>query len=352
MLKTEHRIRFGDARRIDFLEDESVDLVVTSPPYPMIGMWDEQYRQMSPSIAAAWGNREGSILFDLMHAELDRVWTGLYRVLREGGTACINIGDATRSIGGRFGLYPNHARVLMKCIDLGFHALPLILWRKPTNAPNKFMGSGMLPVGAYVTLEHEYIIILRKGGLRRFGTEDERLNRARSALFWEERNCWYSDIWEMVGVRQRLDGDTERGRSAAFPFELAYRIINMYSIRGERVFDPFLGTGTTLFAAMASCRNSFGLELDRSFLKPILARVDTAVEELNGYLAARLEAHMHFVEDYEKRKKPLRHRNVHYGFPVMTRQERELLLCFLKEIRIVGSGHLRATYREDASAIP
>ena len=181
--------------------------------------------------------------------------------------------------------------------------------------------------------------------------EDERLNRARSALFWEERNCWYSDIWKMAGVRQRLDGSTERGRSAAFPFELAYRIINMYSIRGECVFDPFLGTGTTLFAAMASCRNSIGLELDRSFLESILARVDTAVEELNGYLSTRLEAHMHFVEDYEKRKKALRHRNIHYGFPVMTRQERELLLSFLKEIRIVGSGHLRATYREDASTI-
>ena len=78
---------------------------------------------------------------------------------------------------------------------LGFQSIPLILWRKQTNAPNKFMGSGMLPAGAYVTLEHEYILVLRKGSKREFKKAEEKRNRHESAIFWEERNIWYSDIW-------------------------------------------------------------------------------------------------------------------------------------------------------------
>jgi DNA modification methylase len=238
----------------------------------------------------------------------------------------------------------------MRCLELGFHALPLVLWRKPTNAPTKFMGSGMLPVGAYVTLEHEYILILRKGGLRRFDTRDKRLNRARSALFWEERNRWYSDIWDFRGVRQELDGGGERGRSAAFPFELAYRLVNMYSVRGEYVFDPFLGTGTTLFAAMSACRNSIGLEVDRSFESIISARSKTAVVGMNNYLALRLQAHMRFIEEHQQ--KPFRYRNINYGFPVMTRQERELLIHFVQKIDMPAPDYLCATYSEEAVTVP
>ena len=75
-----------------------------------------------------------------MHAELDRAWAEVHRVLAPGGIACINIGDATRTIGERFTLWPNHARILEACGLFGFDNLPAILWRKPTNAPNKFMG--------------------------------------------------------------------------------------------------------------------------------------------------------------------------------------------------------------------
>ncbi|MGD9382562.1 MAG: hypothetical protein PVH55_00780 [Desulfobacterales bacterium] len=86
-------------------------------------------------------------------------------------------------------------RVLKIALDLDFSTLPCIIWRKQTNAPNKFMGSGMLPAGAYVTLEHEYILILGKGPKRVFEKQEDKRKRHDSAIFWEERNSWYSDVW-------------------------------------------------------------------------------------------------------------------------------------------------------------
>jgi DNA modification methylase len=355
MLKTDHRVQFRDARDLDMLETESIDLVVTSPPYPMIEMWDDLFKTLNPVIKDGWEHEDGQNLFELMHLELDRVWAGVYRVLRNDGVACVNVGDAVRSMGGKFSLFPNHARILMACLGLGFHALPLLLWRKPTNAPNKFMGSGMLPVGAYVTLEHEYILILRKGGLRGFESSDARSTRSESALFWEERNRWYSDLWDFRGVRQLISGVDQHDRSAAFPFELAYRLINMYSVRGDVVLDPFLGTGTTLFAALAACRNSIGFELDESFRNTIKARAKTAIDDINGYLSQRLENHVQFTE--EQKSKSFKHRNIHYDFPVMTRQERELFIPFVERIDVSNTDaddidfqadHIVATYNEEA----
>ena len=85
----------------------------------------------------------------------------------------------------------------------------------------------MLPAGAYVTLEHEYVLIFRKGAKREFKTEAEKKKRRESALFWEERNIWYSDVWtDIKGTEQALPNAVSRQRSAAFPFNLAYRLIN------------------------------------------------------------------------------------------------------------------------------
>ncbi|MFW6335242.1 MAG: DNA methyltransferase, partial [Desulfosalsimonas sp.] len=108
---------------------------------------------------------------------------------------CVNIGDAVRKLGDSFSLYPNHSEIIRAFLSRGLTPLPAIIWRKQTNAPNKFMGSGMLPAGAYVTLEHEYVLIFRKGAKRQFATPAQKLNRKKSAIFWEERNQWYSDVW-------------------------------------------------------------------------------------------------------------------------------------------------------------
>ena len=243
---------------MDEIDPESVHLMVTSPPYPMIEMWDEIFSSINKEIGVCLKNGNGKKTFDLMHDELNRVWKEVDRVLVNGGIACINIGDATRKINDSFQLYSNHTKITQYFLSMNYQALPLIIWRKSTNKPNKFMGSGMLPTNAYVTLEHEYILIFRKGGNRKF-SQDDKLNRNRSAYFWEERNNWFSDVWfGLTGVSQNLNDKELRKRSGAYPFELSYRLINMYSVQGDTVLDPFLGTGTTTISAICSNRNSIG----------------------------------------------------------------------------------------------
>ena len=333
-MKTIHQIFYRDARNLKNIPSESVDLVVTSPPYPMIGMWDDVFGSQNAEIEKALETGDGKLAHELMHKILDPVWDEMFRVLKDGRFACINIGDATRKVNGDFCLYPNHARILSYLLNIGFSALPDILWRKQTNAPNKFMGSGMLPAGAYVTLEHEYILILRKGPKREFKTECEKQNRRESALFWEERNIWYSDVWmDIKGTGQRLSDELSRLRSAAFPYNLAYRLVNMYSVKGDVILDPFLGTGTTIAAAMTSGRNSVGVEIDKSFQSAICPMARQIVDFSNDYLRDRLKKHFAFVEDRIQMSGPLKYTNKHYGCPVVTSQEQSILLNGLKEVR-------------------
>jgi DNA modification methylase len=341
---TDHRLHIADARSLDFLPERSVHVVVTSPPYPMIEMWDAMFRTQNARIGTALDDLDGPAAFELMHAELDKVWRELWRVLDDGCFACINIGDATRTIGRKFQLYSNHSRIIGYCVELGFDSLPLILWRKQTNAPNKFMGSGMLPAGAYVTLEHEYIIILRKGQKRGFDTPAAKKLRRESAFFWEERNRWFSDVWDFKGTRQNLDGSRLRDRSAAFPFELPWRLINMYSQRGDTVLDPYFGTGTTAFAAMASGRNSVGCEIDRTFRRPFQGACRTIVPELIAIVRQRLDDHIAFVNEYAVAKGAPKHVNRPFGFPVITEQESDLVQEYPERIVLQDKDTARVEY--------
>jgi DNA modification methylase len=334
ILKTSHRIYFKSSTDLHELPNESVDLMVTSPPYPMIEMWDEIFSKQNSAINDAIAKENGNKAFEFMHQELDKVWSEVYRVLKKGGFACINIGDATRKIGKEFKLYSNHSRILEYCLSLGFSSLPEILWRKQTNAPNKFMGSGMLPAGAYITLEHEFILVLRKGGKREFNTAEAKLKRMQSAFFWEERNRWFTDVWEdFKGTKQNNIDKKIRERSGGYPFELAYRIINMFSLREDTVLDPFLGTGTTTAAAMATGRNSVGVEINPNFKDYLQERFEDIVDFSNKLIENRIENHLQFVQERTKVKGPLGYISKVYCFPVMTSQEVELVLDELEKIR-------------------
>jgi len=101
-MKTSHKIIYIDSRKMDKLPNESIDLIVTSPPYPMIEMWDEVFTGLNKEIGNALKSRNGPLAFELMNKELDKVWDEAYRVLKNGGIACINIGDATRTINSQF----------------------------------------------------------------------------------------------------------------------------------------------------------------------------------------------------------------------------------------------------------
>lgn len=331
-----HTIYFNAAQNMSPLKDKSVDIVVTSPPYPMIEMWDNIMSNQNPDIKSAFEANEPRKAFELMHQELDKVWAECWRVLKEGSFLCINIGDATRTINGEFALYNNNARIIQACEKLGFINLPNILWRKTTNAPNKFMGSGMLPCGAYVTLEHEWILIFRKGGKRVYKKTEEKEIRRDSSFFWEERNVWFSDIWEIKGVKQTIDNAPSRDRNASYPIELPFRLINMYSQKGDVVLDPFMGLGTTAIAAMLSERNSVGFEIDL-LLKPLLKDIlgSVSIIKANALINERYKKHLTFVDERIKMKKEVKYDNIHLGCKVMTGQETDLTFHYIKEVNII-----------------
>ncbi|EMA02244.1 CTAG modification methylase / site-specific DNA-methyltransferase (cytosine-N4-specific) [Haloferax mediterranei ATCC 33500] len=308
------------------LADESVDLVVTSPPYPMIEMWDSLFSARDEAVSDALDSGDGDAAFEAMHEQLDAVWDEVERVLAPGGIACVNVGDATRSLGGSFQQYPNHARVLTALSERGLTPLPDAIWRKPTNRLTKFMGSGTLPPNAYVTLEHEYVLVVRKGDSRSFPPGDEM--RYESAFFWEERNQWFSDLWEFTGTDQELDSGT-RDRSAAFPVELPLRLIRMYSIYGDTVFDPFAGTGTTTLAAMLAGRDSVGYDLDSELISAFEDRLDGIESRSRTEVEHRLDAHRSFVADRDERPG---HDAEYYDFPVVTKQERNIRLYAVSSV--------------------
>jgi DNA modification methylase len=212
----------------------------------MIAQWDDLF--------ASWG----ATGFEAMHRQLDRVWRACWRALIPGGILAINVGDAVRTVSSEFRLWPNHARVISAAEKLGFRSLPYILWKKPTNKPNAFLGSGFLPPNAYVTLDCEFILLFRRGPLRRLppGSAARLASRYRK----DERDLWFSQIWEGIrGVRQSHQGR----RSGAFPPEIPRRLIRMFSVVGDTVLDPFAGTGTTLWEAARLGRNAIGIEVDR-----------------------------------------------------------------------------------------
>jgi len=346
-MKTQHKIYFKNCNKLADVDSGSVDLVVTSPPYPMIEMWDGIFYKQNPLAKQAIDIGNGNKAFDLMHKVLDFAWDEIYRVLKPSGFVCINIGDATRTINGNFVLYSNHTRILKYMIDIGFTALPCILWRKQTNAPNKFMGSGMLPAGAYVTLEHEYILIFRKGPKREFKNDKKKTIRRESAIFWEERNKWYSDIWfDVKGTSQILNNKEGRKRSAAYPFELPYRLINMYSAKGDTILDPFLGTGTTTSAAMASGRNSIGYEIEISLKDTIYNYLSDIEKYINKYIYKRIEKHLSFIKEQIEKEREIKYKNIHYNFPVIASQEKELLLSEVVSLRKIEENTFEVIYSE------
>ena len=278
----DHRVIMGDSRRMKELTDESVALAVTSPPYPIVSIWDDFVRE------------ESATSYNEMHDYLKQIWKELARVLLPGGIACINIGDATRTTDGVFHLYPNHSRVIEAFEQLGLVTLPYILWKKPTTKPRykgkgAFLGSGFLPPNAYVTLDMEYILIFRKGGLRTFPPKDPL--RYRSKFTKNERDEWFSQVWTVTGTRQSHE-DLQR-RSAAFPEEIPRRLIRMFSVEQDLVLDPFLGTGTSLKCAMDLNRRFVGYEklwtLSGIIRERIGQRASQVVFEEQSTLTARPE---------------------------------------------------------------
>jgi len=328
--KTTHKIYFSNSQKMEDVPDESVNLIITSPIYPMIEMWDKQFSLMNKKIAKAIEEEDGVKAYELMNIELNAVWNECIRVMAPGGIICINIGDATRTIGKRFAVYPNHARIIEHFISSKLDMLPSIIWKKTSNKPNKFMGSGMLPVGAYITMEHEHILIFRKNPRREFKNDKEL--RRNSAFFWEERNKWFSNVWSDVGgVRQNITSYS-RKRSAAYHLNIPFRLINMYSIYGDTILDPFMGLGTTALAAAISGRNSIGYEICPELKPEIDNTLHQCVKLSKEKHLERLKSHHNFIQNRINVKYVLEE----YDTPVMTNQETSIKLFIAQKIKKIS----------------
>ena len=285
-LQTLHKIIIGSSQNMSEIADQSIHLMLTSPPYPMIQMWDNQFCQTDKKICSLWNELSSKPscarrIYDLMHENLAKTWQETFRVLVDGGIAAINVGDATRRLDNRFQLFSNHSRIIELCEKIGFTTLPYILWKKLTTKPHykgkgAFLGSGFLPPNAYVTLDCEFILLFRKGCLRKFLPRDQ--IRYESKFTKAQRDEWFSQIWTIKGTRQTVD-EFER-RTAAYPCEVAERLIKMFSVKGDTVLDPFLGSGTTMKAAIQNRRNCIGYEVEENLISIIQKTITQAENEL------------------------------------------------------------------------
>ena len=211
------------------LENDSVHCVITSPPYPMIEKWDDIF------LNQVGEKREiGKTSFVWMNSILNNTWKEVSRVLIDGGIVAVNIGDSTRSVDGEFICYPNYAQLTMSMWNLGFSPLIPILWKKISNRPNAFLGSGFQPVNAYVSQDCEFIGIFRKGKNRTF-TGEEKERRKQSSFTKEERDDWFQQVWEGI------PGAKGSKKSSSWNMDIPYRLMRMYSIIGDVVLDPFCG---------------------------------------------------------------------------------------------------------------
>ena len=250
---TTHRLYQGDARAFPYLADESVHLVITSPPYWKLKRYNDGPAQM--------GHIED---YEKFLDDLRKVWAECYRVLVPGGRLVCVVGDVclSRRENGRHVVVPLHADICVICRKLGFDNLNPIIWHKISNAvfeantSSKFLGKPYEP-NAIVKNDIEFILMQRKPGGYRQPTEQQ---RKLSMIPKAEFNEWFRQIWTLTGASTRV-------HPAPYPLELASRLVRMFSFCGDTVLDPFSGSGTTMVAAMKWGRNSLGIEIDPDYCR-------------------------------------------------------------------------------------
>lgn len=272
---TEHKIVFGDSRSLNQIEDKSVQLIITSPPY-----WQLK----------DYGSDE-QIGFNDSYEEyinnMNLVWKECYRVLSDGCKLCINIGDQfARSVYyGRYKVIPIRTEIIRFCETLGMDYMGAIIWQKTTtmntSGGGAVMGSFPYPRNGILKMDYEFILLFKKSGNAPKPTKQQ---KEQSAMSKEEWKQYFSSHWNFNGVKQN-------SHIAMFPEELPKRLIKMFSFVGETVFDPFAGSGTTSLAAKNLGRNSIGYEINKEFA-PVI-REKLGAEQI----AADDDAKIIFTED-------------------------------------------------------
>ena len=253
MHSTSHRLINTDARDLSFLADESVHLVVTSPPYWNLKRYNDTLHQL--------GHVQD---YEAFLAELEKVWRQMFRVLVPGGRLVCVVGDVcvARRNFGRHLVFPLHADICVICRRIGFDNLNPIIWHKISNASyevsngSRFLGKPYEP-NAIIKNDMEFILMQRKPGGYRKPTNAQ---REASKLTKKEFDLWFQQIWNITGA-------STKHHPAPFPMELAKRLVRMFSFVGDTVLDPFCGSGTTMVAALRTGRDSIGVEIDPEYCR-------------------------------------------------------------------------------------
>ncbi len=272
---TSHHIAEGDARNLAHIPDESVHLVVTSPPYFNLKAY------ASPADGKQLG-RLGD--YESFLNEIDKVWRECERVLVPGGRVCCVIGDVLvpRKAGGRHWVLPLPADIQVRSRNVGLDNLTPILWHKIANRTNEagggssgFYGKPYQP-GAVIKNDHEHILMLRKPGGYRTTTM---LQKALSMLQKAEMSSWMLPVWSDI-----RGASLQNGHPAPYPVELAERLIRMFSFAGDTVLDPFAGTGSTTSAAIRCGRNSISIDVEPEYIEIAAkrARVEAGKQAESG----------------------------------------------------------------------
>lgn len=248
-----HKIIIADSRSMPEIPDESVHLVITSPPYWQLKDYDHV----------------DQIGFNDTYEEyinnLNLVWNECHRVLHKGCRLCINIGDQfARSVYyGRYKIIPIRTEIIKFCETAGFDYMGAIIWKKVTTCNTTggatIMGSYPYPRNGIIKIDYEFILLFKKPGTAPIVGKEA---KAKSMLSVKEWNEYFAGHWNFPGEKQDK-------HLAMFPEELPRRLIGMFSFVGETVLDPFLGSGTTSLAAKNLNRNSIGYEINEAFL-PII----------------------------------------------------------------------------------
>jgi len=282
-VQTSHRIIRGDSRCMVELQDKSVHLVITSPPY-----W--QLKDYGTNEQIGFNDSYENYINNL-----NLVWKECYRVLDNSCRLCVNIGDQfARSVYyGRYKVIPIRTEIIKFCECIGFDYMGAIIWQKKTTTNTtggaSIMGSFPFPKNGILSIDYEFILLFKKLGTpKRSNKKTKELSRMTK----EEWREYFSGHWNFGGVKQG-------SHIAMFPYELPKRLIKMFSFVGDKILDPFLGSGTTSLAAKNLGRNSVGYEINREFIPYIKQKLQVNQLEIFGAEFEFIEQEK-FEIDYNK----------------------------------------------------
>lgn len=265
-ISTYHKIINGDSRNMSEIEDASIHLVITSPPY-----W--QLKDYGTAKQIGFNDS-----YEEYINNLNLVWQESYRVLHNGCRLCVNIGDqfARAVYYGRYKVIPIREEIIKFCEEIGFDYMGAVIWQKVTTSNTTGggvqMGSYPYPRNGILKIDYEFILIFKKLGEAPKPTKEQ---KELSKMTPDEWNTYFAGHWNFPGVKQK-------DHLAMFPEELPARLIKMFSFLGENILDPFAGSGTTSLAAKKLNRNSFAYEINKDFIPIIKDKLDVNQNDLEG----------------------------------------------------------------------